>query len=97
MSVLHNIKQLPKHGYLGLMLAIISYIILVPGLTTPIMTLTAELKMFGMSTQLLNETRSIWQTVSKLHQDGYSDVALMIVVFSMIIPIGKGLIILWTL
>ena len=81
---------------LGLLLAIASYVVLWPGVTEPIMTIKATMSMFGMSAELFNETRSIWETVMALHDQGYALVAFLIVTFSVVIPVLKGLMILFT-
>ncbi|MCA6060227.1 MULTISPECIES: paraquat-inducible protein A [Oceanospirillaceae] len=73
----------------GLFFALCSYALLWPGVTEPIMTLSAQVSMFGLKAQLFHETRSIWQTVLKLHELGYTPVAILIVSFSVIIPLLK--------
>ena len=74
---------------LGLLLAFVSYGLLYPGVTEPIMTLSASLNLFGLQKQLFHETRSIWETVETLFDLGYGPVGLAIVLFSVIIPLGK--------
>lgn len=81
---------------LGLLLAIASYVVLWPGVTEPIMTIKASVNMFGLTAELFNETRSIWETVTSLHDQGYALVAFLIVTFSVVIPVLKGLTILFT-
>jgi len=81
---------------LGLLLAIISYGLLYPGVMEPIMTLSASVSLFGLKTQMFHETRSIWETVETLHQLGYSAVAVAIVTFSVVIPVSKALLIIFT-
>ena len=81
---------------LGLLLAIASYVVLWPGIMEPIMTIKASMSMFGMKAELFNETRSIWETVTALHDQGYALVAFLIVTFSVVIPVLKGLTILFT-
>ena len=66
---------------LGLLLAIASYVILWPGVTEPIMTISASVNVFGLKTQLFHETRSIWETVVTLNEQGYLLVAVLIVTF----------------
>lgn len=83
---------LPK---IGLVLTAISFFLLYPGVTEPIMTLSATISMFGLKTTLFQETRSIWETVEYLHQAGYTEVGIMVVTFSVVIPVTKGLLILW--
>jgi paraquat-inducible protein A len=80
---------------LGLLLAIASYVILWPGVTEPIMTISASVNVFGLKTQLFHETRSIWETVVTLNKQGYLLVAVLIVTFSVVIPVLKGLTILF--
>jgi len=81
---------------LGLLLAIASYIVLWPGVTEPIMTIKASVNMFGLKAELFNETRSIWETVTSLQEQGYALVAFLIVTFSVVIPVLKGITILFT-
>jgi len=81
---------------IGLILTAISFFLLYPGVTEPIMTLSASVSLFGLKSTLFEETRSIWETVETLHKAGYTEVGLMVVTFSVIIPVGKGLLILWT-
>jgi len=81
---------------LGLLLAIVSYIVLWPGVTEPIMTIKASVNMFGLKAELFNETRSIWETVTSLQEQGYALVAFLIVTFSVVIPVLKGITILFT-
>lgn len=83
---------LPKAG---LFLTIISFFMLYPGVTEPVMTLSASINVFGLKSTIFEETRSIWETVETLHKAGYTEVGLMVVTFSVIIPVAKGLLILW--
>jgi len=81
---------------LGLLLAIASYVVLWPGIHEPIMTIKASMNMFGLKADIFNETRSIWETVTSLYDQGYALVAVLIVTFSVVIPVLKGLMILFT-
>jgi uncharacterized paraquat-inducible protein A len=80
----------------GLILTVISFFFLYPGVTEPIMSIKASISMFGLKSTLFEETRSIWQTVVSLDEAGYTAVGFMVVTFSVIIPITKGLLIIWT-
>jgi len=80
----------------GLMLTVLSFFFLYPGVTEPIMTIKASISMFGLKSTIFEETRSIWQTVLSLEEAGYATVGIMVVTFSVIIPITKGLLIIWT-
>jgi uncharacterized paraquat-inducible protein A len=81
---------------LGLILTVISFFFLYPGVTEPIMTIKASISRFGMKSTIFEETRSIWQTVISLEEAGYAAVGMMVVTFSVILPISKGLLIIWT-
>lgn len=81
---------------LGLMLTAISFFFLYPGVTEPIMSIKASISMFGLNSTIFEETRSIWQTVHSLREAGYAAVGFMVVTFSVIIPVVKGLLIIWT-
>lgn len=80
----------------GFLLTLISYGLLVPGVTKAIMTISATMNMFGLKAEIFKETRSIWETVETLWKTDYAEVAIMIVTFSVVIPALKGLLILWT-
>ncbi|MAK91462.1 MAG: hypothetical protein CMI08_13900 [Oceanospirillaceae bacterium] len=80
----------------GLLLTLLSFLLLWPGITQPIMTVDASISMFGLKTSLFHETRSIWQTVIKLHELNYTAVGVMILSFSVIIPLLKLALILYT-
>lgn len=81
---------------IGLMLTAISFFFLYPGVTEPIMTIKASISMFGLKSTIFEETRSIWETVLSLKEAGYAGVGFMVVTFSIIIPVFKGLLIIWT-
>ena len=80
---------------LGLILTVISFFFIYPGVTEPIMTIKATVNLFGLKSTIFEETRSIWQTVVSLREAGYGTVGMMVVTFSIIIPISKGLLIIW--
>lgn len=80
---------------IGLILTVLSFFFLYPGVTEPIMTIKASISMFGLKSTIFEETRSIWQTVLSLQEAGYTEVGFMVVTFSIIIPVTKGLLILW--
>ena len=86
-------KWLPR---LGLILTFVSFFLLYPGVTEPIMTIKATINMFGLKSTIFAETRSILETVYSLQEAGYAGVGFMVVTFSVIIPVTKGLLIVWT-
>lgn len=89
-------KQASGLPRLGLILTVISFLFLYPGVTEPIMTIKATVNLFGLKSTIFEETRSIWQTVISLEEAGYAAVGLMVVTFSVILPVTKGLLIIWT-
>lgn len=89
-------KQADWLPRLGLMLTAVSFFFLYPGVTEPIMSIKASISMFGLKSTIFEETRSIWQTVISLKDAGYAGVGFMVVTFSIIIPVTKGLLIIWT-
>jgi uncharacterized paraquat-inducible protein A len=94
--LVNSLQQATWAQRLGLLLAIASYVVLWPGVTEPIMTIKASVNMFGLKAELFNETRSIWETVTSLNEQGYALVAFLIVTFSVVIPVLKGVTILFT-
>ena len=94
--LVNSLQQATWAQRLGLLLAIASYVVLWPGVTEPIITIKASVNMFGLKAELFNETRSIWETVTSLNEQGYALVAFLIVTFSVVIPVLKGLTILFT-
>lgn len=95
-TLINSWKNTTLWQRLGLLLAVCSYGLLYPGVTQPIMTISASMNMFGLSTRIFHETRSIWETVETLHRLGYTLVAIMIVTFSVVIPVSKALLIIYT-
>lgn len=80
---------------MGLILTIASFFLLYPGVTEPIMSIKASVNMFGFKSTIFEETRSILETVHSLRDAGYAAVGFMVVTFSVIIPVSKGLLITW--
>ena len=76
-------------NYLALTIMLFSIILLIPGLTQPILTIKAEVVFFGRTKTLLHDTRSIWDTVLQFKNDGHFLVAGLIFLFSIFIPFLK--------
>lgn len=91
----HTWQQASWLPRLGLVLTFFSFFLLYPGVTEPIMTIKASINMFGLKSTIFKETRSILETVQSLRDAGYAGVGFMVVTFSVIIPVTKGLIIIW--
>lgn len=79
---------------IAIALIIVSYVLLVPGLTKPLLTITASIEFMGMTRELFTETRSILQTVDNLHASGNDFVAGLVLLFSVLVPVAKGLLLL---
>ncbi|MFT7033831.1 MAG: paraquat-inducible protein A [Cyclobacteriaceae bacterium] len=80
---------------IAFILTLTSLIILYPGLTVPILqiSIAPELPLLGKTT-FYEQTQSILQTVDTLYQTNNKLVAFLILLFSVIIPVTKGVIIL---
>ncbi len=79
---------------IAIALILVSFLLLVPGLTKPLLTITASIDFMGNSRELFRETRSILQTVRNLHESGDDLVAGLILLFSVVVPVVKGLLLL---
>lgn len=71
-------------------LLVLSFIVLIPGLIRPLITITASIAFMGQTRELFTETRSIIQTIRSLHESGNNFVAGLILLFSVIVPFVKG-------
>lgn len=79
---------------IAIALIVVSYVLLVPGLTKPLLTITASIEFMGMTRELFTETRSILETVKNLHESGNDFVSGLVLLFSVIVPVAKGLLLL---
>ncbi|MCA9751749.1 MAG: paraquat-inducible protein A [bacterium] len=75
---------------IGLALLVASFAALWPGITKPLITITAKISLFGTEREVFRETRSILQTVESLHDSGNDLVAGLIFLFGVVVPIVKG-------
>ena len=80
---------------IAFVLTLTALILLYPGLTVPILqiSIAPELPLLGKTT-FYEQTQSILQTVDTLYQTQNKLVAFLILLFSVIIPATKGVIIL---
>jgi len=72
-------------------LVVLSYILLVPGLTWPLLTIRASFTFMGRTIDLFEQTRSILQSIRELHESGNDVVAGLVLLFGVVVPVGKGL------
>src|SRR5262245_19996266 len=74
----------------ALVLTVLSFVILVPSLLQPTVTITASIEWFGQRQEIFRETRSILRIIRSLHESGNDFVAGLILLFSVIVPFAKG-------
>ena len=79
---------------IALVLVVVSFVLLYPGLTQPLITISASFTLLGRSMELFSETRSILTTIEGLHESGDDFVAGLILVFGVVVPLVKGLVLL---
>ena len=83
---------------IGLALILISFACLVPGVYRPILTIDiSPVLPFLGKMALLHQTRSILGTVDNLYETGNELVATLILLFSVVVPATKGLLLLYVL
>ena len=72
-------------------LTVASLVVLIPGLFQPLLTIRATVNIMGQSHEVFRDTRSVIQTVENLHDSGNDFVAGLILLFSIIVPFIKAL------
>lgn len=72
------------------LLTVVSLGLLLPGLTRPVLTITASISILGNTREIFNETQSIVESVRNLNESGNTFVASLILLFSILIPIVKA-------
>ena len=80
-----------KNNRVALVLVLLSFALLIPGLLQPLLTIRASIEIMGLTKELFTETRSILQTVKSLHESDNDFVSGMILLFSVIVPFAKGI------
>lgn len=79
-----------KRNAVAAVLILLSFVILIPGLTRDLITISASLTVLGQSNEIFRMTRSILQSIRNLHESGNDFVAGLILLFSVIVPFVKG-------
>ena len=79
----------------ALILVVISFGLLIPGLIEPLITIKASFTLFGQVHEIFAQTRSILQSVQSLHESGNDFVAGLILLFSVVVPFVKGALLGW--
>jgi len=72
-------------------LVVLSYVLLFPGLTWPLLTIRASVTFMGRTFDLFEQTRSIAQSIRELHESGNDLVAGLVLLFGIVVPVVKGL------
>lgn len=80
-----------RRNLLAVLLTAISLAFLVPGLTRPVLTITASVTIMGTTREVFRQTQSIVEAVRSLHHSGNSFVAGLILLFSILVPFTKAL------
>lgn len=85
----------PKRNAVGAILLMASLALLYPGLTEPMMNLTiqAALPLLG-KVEFYNNTQSILQSIQSLFDSKNTLVAVLILLFSVVVPVAKGLLLI---
>lgn len=76
---------------IAIVLLLASYVAFVPGIFQPLVTLTASFEMFGNKVEVFRETRSLLSMIDALHDSGNDFVAGLILLFGIVVPVVKGL------
>lgn len=72
-------------------LTIASLAMLVPGLTRTALTITASITALGTTREIFRQSQSIVEAVRSLHESGNTFVAGLILLFSILVPFIKAL------
>ena len=87
-----------RRNQIAFALTLISFVVLYFGLTMPALTITLSSKaatsMGTMEGEVFNKTRSIVGTIRELFATNRNLVGCLILLFSVIVPVGKGVILL---
>lgn len=97
-ALAHNTSPIrldPKRNGAGLLLLLLALGLLYPGLTQPMMNLTVEatLPLIGRM-EFYNQTQSIMQSIAALFNSGNTVVAVLILFFSVVVPLLKAALLL---
>ncbi len=75
----------------AIVLTVVSLGLLWPGLTEPVLTITASMKLLGPPREIFRQTQSIAQTMRSLYDSGNLFVAGLVLLFSITVPFIKAL------
>ena len=80
-----------RRNILALVLTLVSIGLLIPGLTRPVLTITASIDLLGTTREIFRQTQSVLQAVRTLHESDNDFVAGLILFFSVTVPFLKAL------
>lgn len=87
-----------KQNKVALILIILSFVLLIPGLTTTMISIQLDSKInaqiVSLNAQVLNQSRSIWGTIVELWEHNNQFVSFLILLFSVLVPVAKGILLL---
>ncbi|HET8707395.1 MAG TPA: paraquat-inducible protein A [Pseudomonadales bacterium] len=83
-----------RANVIGFTLIFVSLGLLLPGLTRPVMTLIVKVEFLGLSSEIVHEQRSIVGSIKHLYETGNAPVAALILLFGVLIPIAKAILLL---
>jgi uncharacterized paraquat-inducible protein A len=79
-----------RRNFYTVVLTLASLALLLPGLTKPVLTITASITAMGKTREIFHQTQSIVEAVRRLHGSGNNFVAGLILLFSILVPITKA-------
>ena len=87
-------KNKQSKNKLSIFLILVSFVFLIPGLIAPIVTMSGSVKILLFEKTVFQYSRSIIQTINNLVESGNYIVALLILLFSVLVPLAKGILLL---
>ncbi len=79
-----------RRNLAAVILTLASLVLLLPGLTRPVLTITASITALGTTREIFRQTQSIVEAVRSLNESGNTFVAGLILLFSIMVPITKA-------
>jgi uncharacterized paraquat-inducible protein A len=79
-----------RRNQIAALLTLVSLGVLVPGLTRPVLTISASISVLGNTREIFRETQSIVESVRNLFESGNVFVGALILLFSILVPLIKA-------
>jgi paraquat-inducible protein A len=90
----NTMKNQQDKNVLSIILILVSFVFLIPGLIAPMVTMSGSVKIIIYEKTLFQYSRSIVQTIRSLVESGNYIVAGLILLFSILVPLAKGILLL---